>query len=178
MLLNLSKIFLAIIIGVGLAQPTLAVGVGVNPSVLDFKIESAGSARNQLIVTNPSQEPGLFIISPDDLASWFTINPAELRLEAGESQQVDITVKPKQVGSFATSLSVIGYPLDTRAFKAGSGLKVPLRFTATNINNNSLLGYVGWALILLSLLGALGFWQYYRRRHSWRWRLRRLVHFW
>jgi hypothetical protein len=178
MRLSLIKIFLAIIIGAGLARPVLAVGVGVNPSSLDFKIESAGGAHNQLTVTNPSQEPGLFIISLDDLANWFTISPAELRLEAGESQQVEITVKPEKVGSFATSLSVIGYPLDTREFKAGSGLKVPLRFTAANINHSYFLGYVGWALIILALIGALGFWHYYRRRHSWRWRLRRLVHFW
>lgn len=161
-----------------LAHPALAVGVGVNPSALDFKIESAGGAHGQLVVTNPSQEPGLFIISPDDFANWFIISPTELRLEAGESQQVEITVKPKKVGSFATSLSVIGYPLDTREFKAGSGLKVPLRFTASGLNNNSWLGYIGWVLIILALLGTLGFWYYYRRRHNWRWRLRRLVHFW
>jgi hypothetical protein len=177
MRLNLIKIFLAII-GLVFALPVFAVGVGVNPSSLDFKIESAGGARNQLMVTNPSNEPGLFVVSSDDLADWFTISPAELRLEAGESQQVEITIKPKKIGSFVTSLSVIGYPLDTREFKAGSGLKVPLRFTAANINHNYFLGYVGWALIILSLIGMLGFWYYYRRRHSWRWRLRRLVHFW
>ena len=108
-----------------------AVGVGVEPAGLNFNINSNGQSINTIKLTNPSLEPGLFTIAADDFSDWFTIQPSEIRLEANESRAVKVQVKPNQSGRFATSLSVVGYPLDTRSFNAGSGLKLPVIIIST-----------------------------------------------
>jgi len=151
--------------------PVKAVGVGVEPVSLEIKVGATGTPRTTLKITNPSVEPGIFIVSADDLAPWFTFEPKEARLEAGEARVVTVIVHPRRSGRFATNLSVVGYPLDTRSFNAGSGLKVPVQLVVTGVSPWPWWRYVGLGLLMVAVGGglALGYWQF-RQRSLWqRW---------
>lgn len=175
------RVRLSLILLVALALAPFAaraVGVGVNPAALDITVGSLGQGSATLTITNPSTEPGLFVISPDEQAQWFTVAPSEVRLEAGESRVVQITAHPDQSGQFALQLSVLGYPLDTRAFKAASGLKVPVHLTVAAIHQTSWQRSLGIGLLVVAVIGAvLWYWRWYRRRSWWQ-RLKSRVHFW
>lgn len=156
-----------------------AVGVGVNPLSVQISTGSSGQGSALLSLTNPSNEPGIFTVSPDQLVSWFTITPAEVRLEAGETKSVEITVHATKPGQYALQLSAVGYPLDRRAFAAASGLKVPLYLTVAPLKQTSW----GWRIIGVGIsaafLGGSLFWYFYywRRRSFWQ-RLKHRVNFW
>ena len=163
----------------GWPLPVAAVGVGVNPASLEVDTGTSGQATATLNITNPSNEPGLFAISADDQAAWFTFSPAEVRLEAGETRAVEVQVHPSQTGRFVLQLSVLGYPLDTRAFKAASGLKVPNYISTTVVNqSNQTWRIIGIGLLVVAVLGAATAYVYYWRRRTWWQRLKNKVHFW
>ncbi|MBI5466029.1 MAG: hypothetical protein HY974_01920 [Candidatus Kerfeldbacteria bacterium] len=164
------KALLAVILGLGLVYPSAvaAVGVGVKPLSLEIAAGLGQEVVQEIQITNPSLEPGLFAVSADDLSDWFEFEPAEVRLEAHESKIVKVRLKPQGSGRLATSLSVVGYPLDTRSFKAGSGLKVPVSLVVTGSAATPWWRYLGWGLLLLTVSGSaiLGFRQW-RHRSLW-----------
>ncbi len=149
--------------------PSLVVALGVeaNPAHLKLVTNSQGRVETVLTIANPSTEPGLFALSIDDHQSWFKIEPAELRLEAGERRAVKISIKADKSGQYSTWLSVVGYPLDTRAFKAGSGVKIPLNLSVSEIKTYwpaYIIGGVALSLILAGLY--LAFYSYNRRENQ------------
>ena len=160
--LSLASLFLALPVAVQ------AVGVGVNPLSVAASLKVGQEVVKEIQVTNPSVEPGLFVVSADELADWFKFEPSELRLEARESRSVKVVVKPTKAGRYSVNLSVIGYPLDTRSFNAGSGLKVPVSLVVSGATPTPWWRYLGWGLLVVALAGGLGLggW-HFRHRHWW-----------
>ncbi|OIP80571.1 MAG: hypothetical protein COT39_00090 [Parcubacteria group bacterium CG08_land_8_20_14_0_20_48_21] len=151
------------------ALPVFAIGVGVTPSALEVSGRKGGAAEALLMVTNTAQEAGMYRISADDYAAWMVFAPDEIRLEAGESQKIRIRLLPQQEGIFGTTISVVGYALDKKSFNAGSGIKVPLRFTVTGLEADRLLFWrnVIIDILIVLMVGGAGlfWWLWYGKRH-------------
>jgi len=105
----------------------LAIGIGAKPSFLNLELKTGQSKQTNILVYNPSQEPGIFQISPDGLNEEIKVEPSNFRLEAGENKKVKITILPKEEGIKAINLSVSANSLDRQSFSVGPGLKIPLR---------------------------------------------------
>lgn len=150
----MKKIFFIILLIIIWPQSVAALGVEINPSSLKLETNNKGEAQAVLTIANPSAEPGIFALSVDEQSNWFKIQPAELRLEAGERRNVKIDIKADRIGRYTTWLAVAGYPLDTRAFKAGSGVKVPVSLIVNEIKSYTfayILSGAGFSLIVLGL---------------------------
>jgi len=160
------KCIVLLVVSLLIPQLVLAVGIGVQPTSLNLSANAQGEASGKITISNPSAEPGLFTVSADDLASQFSFNPTEVRLEAQESKVINVIFHSKQAGRWATNLSVVGYPLDTRSFNAGSGLKVPINLTVEKVSGSVLLIYIIIGASLVLLIGFLIF-KYWRRRSLW-----------
>ena len=160
------KCIVLLIVSLLAPQLVLAVGIGVQPTSLNLSANAQGEASGKITISNPSAEPGLFTVSADDLSSQFSINPTEVRLEAQESRVINIIFYSKQAGRWATNLSVVGYPLDTRSFNAGSGLKVPINLTVDQVSGSVWWIYIiiGAGLVLLISFFAFKHW---RKRSVW-----------
>jgi len=144
-----------------------AMGVGLSPTSLDLIVGNDGLARAELTISNPSQEAGLFTVAADDYADWFIFQPSELRLDPQSQQKVKVLVKPNQTGRYASNLSILAYPLDTRSFKAASGVKVPFNLTVQVLPSLVWHYYLGWGLLLLAAIGAGGLIYYHQSKKSW-----------
>jgi len=117
-----------------------AVGVSVTPSRLRVEAQANHLTTQEIKITNPSGLVSIYDIYPDDFPSWIKATPSSLTLEAGESREVLLEIKPPSSGSFSTQLSVVAKPLSEREFQANSGLKIPLEIRVSEIlNSKSLL---------------------------------------
>ncbi len=157
-----------------------AIGVGVSPAVINVSAQKGGKVLTELTITNTAQEPGIYIVSADELTDWIGVQQREIRLEAGEKKRVRVLVNPKKEGIFTTMLSVVGYPLDKKSFNAGSGLKVPLRVTVSGapLEKLLLLRNILINIFVLIAVGGLGVLWYMRtqRRKSLMNRLGHVLH--
>ncbi len=139
------------------SNSALAVGIGVEPSFLDFELKIGQIKTGKILVYNISQEPGIFQVFPDDLNDWLKIEPNNFRLEAGENKEVKIEIKAKEKGRRATNFSVVSLPLDRRSFSISPGLKIPLRLNIKEESPIFLASVVaavfqGWNWLLLGIL--------------------------
>lgn len=158
------KKIILVIFAIVLWWPNLALALGIeaNPTSLKLITNSKGEAESTVTIANPSTEPGLFALSIDDNKEWYKIEPAEVRLEAGERRTVKINVRADKVGQHSTWLSVVGYPLDTRAFKAGSGVKIPVSLTVNEIKSLTGAYILGGAALVCVVLGLYLLYQAYK----------------
>ncbi|MFZ5390702.1 MAG: hypothetical protein ACOZAJ_00275 [Patescibacteria group bacterium] len=145
----------------------LAMGIGVSPTSLTLTTSGDGLAGAELIISNPSGEAGLFTVAADDYADWFVFQPSELRLDPKSQQKVKVLVKPTETGRYVSNLSILAYPLDTRSFKAASGVKVPFSLTVEILPTGNWYYYLGWGLLLMAVAGAGGLIYYHQSKTAW-----------
>ncbi len=152
---------------IGFFKTASAMGIGVSPTVLNLATDSGGLITTEIIISNPSLEPGLFTVTADDYSDWFVFEPSELRLETKEQQKVKILIKPNKLGRFASNLSILAYPLDTRSFKAASGVKVPFNLAVETLQVAEWYYHLGWGLLFLAAAGVIGLIYYHQLKTSW-----------
>lgn len=123
---------------------TNAVGVSVIPSKLLIQTHVNQITKQNLRIKNPSSVVSIYDISADDYSGWLKILPSSFTLEAGESRTVELEVKSRSIGSFATQISVVAKPLSPRAFQANSGVKIPLEIRVEKVKSspNSLANFI------------------------------------
>lgn len=162
-------------------RPAEAVGVGVRPQEIEIKSRVAEKTEARMWVTNTSNTPAIFSVTPDTLADWFKIAPNSFNLAGGAAQEVIITLNPQIDGAFATYLSLVASPITLDDVKAGTGLKVPVQL---NILPSELwykrVGTVTLIVVGVLLLLALAFssgWYYHKRTSGWRGLMRREIDF-
>jgi len=127
------SLVIVLIMQVSLAMQVQAVGIGVKPSFLELDISKGADQTAKLTVYNVSSEAAWYRVYADELSDWITIEPANFRLEASETKQINVIVQAVEEGRQVTNLSVVASPLDKRVFNADSGVKIPLRL---NIESN------------------------------------------
>jgi len=103
-----------------------AVGVAVRPAELEVQASVGKEALVRINVSNPSSDVAIFEVYPDEFEQLIKITPSSFTLESGSEQYVSVKITPATEGRMQTNLSVVGRPLSTGAFGAGSGVKLPL----------------------------------------------------
>jgi hypothetical protein len=145
-----------------------AVGVAVYPAEVTVTAPSDTQTTTRIKVSNPSSDVAVFEVYPDEFEPIIKINPSSFTLESSEERQVTVTISPREIGQLHTSLSVVGRPMASNVFQAGSGVKVPLAITVVQ-NTNGLasamqtLGTSPWTGVVLGLL-LIGLYGYRRKR--------------
>lgn len=146
-----------------------AVGVAVYPAEVAMKAVVGETTTVRIKVSNPSTDVAVFEVYPDDLTRIIRAVPSSFTLESGAEQHVVLEVTASESGQLSTLLSVVGRPLASNAFQAGSGVKVPVTITAVAGTNGfaSALAVIGtspWAGA--AALALLGGWLAYRREKN------------
>jgi Flp pilus assembly protein TadB len=126
-------------------------------------------ATVRIKVSNPSSDVAVFEVYPDDFAAAIKAIPSSFTLESGSEKYVTLAVKTAQEGRLSTLLSVVGRPLASNAFQAGSGVKVPLAITVASATGLAsvfaTLGTNSWlSAIALVLLASWLVYRYWSRR--------------
>jgi len=132
----MKKIFnLSLLLLLVLPSAVSAVGVAVYPAEVSIEAAIGEQTTTRLKVSNPSSDVAVFEVYPDEFDQLIKISPSSFTLESSEERQVIITVTPRESGRLHTAISVVGRPMASSAFQAGSGAKVP--FTINSINSAS-----------------------------------------
>ena len=140
---------------------SLAAGIQVSPSHLDFRVNSQETAPQNLTVVNPTADVQVFEVYADDFAELIKPNPASFTLESGAKKTVAITinfsgVKDQSERTLTTNLSVVGKPLADSRFSLATGAKIPITLSVGNMPQvpNSMRLIIGLTslLVLMAIL--------------------------
>ena len=123
-------ILLLSIIGLlSFSSSALAVGVGVTPGKMEFRVHPGGIEAQTLSVINPSNEESQFLVYVEgEHAEWFKITPSELTLGPQETRGIEVAVAPPFTAFIATghhdfSICVVSLP-PGYDLNLGAGVKV------------------------------------------------------
>lgn len=144
------------IIGILLAASSaLALGVGVAPGRMDFKVRPGSTEVQTLNVINQSDQEAQFQVYVEGgNGSWFEITPAEFSLSAGEVKGVEIAVAPPLVtipGDHDFDMCIVCLPPEAN-LSIGAGIKVPTHVQVTEFPIMALQWWIASATLLLALI--------------------------
>ncbi|HEY4479639.1 MAG TPA: hypothetical protein VI981_04790 [Candidatus Paceibacterota bacterium] len=109
------------------ASHVFAAGLSVSPSKIEVFLSEGESASIRIKIGNPTKDVEVFEIYPDALEDVISVSPKSFTLESKEERIVLITVSALEPKTYETDLSVVGRPLGSRSFQAGSGAKIPIK---------------------------------------------------
>lgn len=138
-----------------------AIGISASPATLTMYGDTKEIITIELLVSNPSHDVAVIDIYADNLDEIISISPTSILLSSGDQKKIGITARSKDTGLFKTTISVVATPVSSYAFKASSGIKVPIEISVTDKNSNvatvlaSLPGAVQ-SLGLIALFGIIG----------------------
>ena len=154
-MLRVLKILLPLLIlGVTLLpSPVTALGLGIAPGKLDFRVRAGSTEVKTLNVINQSEQEADFQLYTDDkYQEWLSLSPAEFRLPPGQSQAVEVTVAPPLTAANEHDLLI--YVVSTTPgseLQIGAGVKVPTHIKVLEFPFTLIIG-AGIAFVLLVLL--------------------------
>jgi len=151
-----ASIVLLPIIGLVLAASSaLALGVGVAPGRMDFKVRPGGSQVQTLNIINQSDQAYRFQVYVEGgHDGWFEITPDDFTLNAGEVRGVEITVGPSLFtvpGDHNFETCILCLPPETE-LRVGAGVKVPTHVQVTDFPLMALQWWLAAAALLLALI--------------------------
>ncbi len=148
--------------GVNLAQ---AAGIEVSPARLEMSVGSK-TVVSRIQVKNPTSDVQLYEVSLNTDNSSITIRPKSFTVQAGGSQEVQLSVEPKQSTEFSGEVQIVGRPLAGTSNEIGSGVKLPLAIhygaTSAWYQKTFFWGLFGIALLLVGLMA----WFYRRKKKA------------
>ena len=137
MLSRLFKVSIVMLPIMGLLLGTssaLALGVGVAPGKMEFKVRPGGSEVQTLYVINQSdQETEFQVYVEGKNKNWFEITPSQFTLKAKETRGVEIAVAPPLItipGDHDFSMCVLCLASEPD-LRMGAGVKVPAHVQIT-----------------------------------------------
>jgi P pilus assembly chaperone PapD len=151
-----ASIVLLPIIGLLLAASSvLALGVGVAPGRMDFRVRPGGTEVQTLNVINQSDQASQFqVYIEGGPEAWFDIQPAQFTLNAGKVKGVEITVAPSLFtapGDHDFKMCILCLPPETE-LRVGAGVKVPTHVQVTEFPIMALQWWIATAALLLALI--------------------------
>jgi P pilus assembly chaperone PapD len=137
------------------ASTALALGVGVAPGRMDFKVRPGGNQVQTLNIVNQSDQPYRFqVYIEGGNEGWFDITPAEFTLNAGEVRAVEVAVAPSLFtvpGDHDFETCILCLPPETE-LRVGAGVKVPTHVRVTDFPIMALKWWIATAVLLLALI--------------------------
>ncbi|MFA5991741.1 MAG: hypothetical protein WC794_05870 [Candidatus Doudnabacteria bacterium] len=121
---------ITIIFGLVLPLSSLAAGLQISPSRLNFTVAPNQEMTQKIVVANPTADVQIYEITADDYTNFIKPQPKSFTLESGARKEVAITVMLTQANQkVATNLSVVAKPLTADGLTIGTGAKIPLEIT-------------------------------------------------
>jgi hypothetical protein len=153
---------------------TMAAGLAVTPSSIDLTGPVGQVLETTVTVSNLSADVAVFEVYPDSLDRQIIINPTSFILEAGEAKDITVTVLADEPVVFTDTISVVSKPLSDSQLGFGTGIKVPISITTTDVKGVALaaaVGEFGWLRagllgILVILLAILAVSSIRKRNHA------------
>lgn len=143
-------------IGLGLSVSNAqAAGIEVSPARLEMSVGSK-SVISRIQVKNPTSDVQLYEASLDTDDSSIGIRPKSFTIQAGGSQEVQLSVQPKQSTEFSGEVQIVGRPLAATSNEIGSGVKLPLVIhygaNSARYQKTFFWGLFGITLLLVGLM--------------------------
>lgn len=113
-------------------MPASAVGLAIQPARLQLTAEWGSGASGAILISNTTQQPAMYAVSPPEKRGEVTVAPAAFRLEPGTSQLVSVQFRPRSFRDSRETLQVIARPLGSRGMSVASGLRYSLELVATS----------------------------------------------
>ena len=153
------KFALILLICLTLPRLSLASGLLVSPSKLDFDISKLKQKEKTITVANTTEDVQIIDIYFDEHEEWFEIKPKIFSLTPGEWKKISISPvlgKPwfysKQTKLY---LLIIAKPLKESSIKVSSGIKLPVTVTSNSaINPGKLLFPTLLVMLILLIIAA------------------------
>jgi P pilus assembly chaperone PapD len=137
------------------ASSALALGVGVAPGRMEFKVRPGGSQVQTLNIVNQSDQASRFqVYIEGGNEGWFEITPADFTLNAGEMREVEVTVAPSLFtvpGDHDFETCILCLPPETE-LRVGAGVKVPTHVQVTEFPIMALQWWIAATVLLLALI--------------------------
>jgi P pilus assembly chaperone PapD len=145
------------------ASSALALGVGVAPGRMEFKVRPGGSQVQTLNIVNQSDQAYRFqVYIEGGHQGWFEITPEDFTLNAGEVRGVEVAVAPSLFtvpGDHDFETCILCLPPETE-LRVGAGVKVPTHVQVTDFPVMALKWWIAAAVLLLALvLGIIVGWR-------------------
>jgi len=166
---------LSIVVLLSFSSSALAVGVGVTPGKMEFRVYPGGMKAQTLSVINPSDEESQFVVYVEgEHEEWFRITPSEFTLGPHEVRGVEVAVAPP-LSTFVTaehhdfSVCVVSLP-PGEDLNLGAGARVAAHVQLRGLPylwswGSSLMAVQWWivtAVLAIALVAAVVVWR--RRR--------------
>jgi P pilus assembly chaperone PapD len=151
-----ASILLLPVIGLVLAASSaLALGMGVAPGRMDFKVRPGGSQVQTLNIVNQSDQASQFqVYIEGGNEGWFEITPDEFSLNAGEAKGVEVAVAPSLFtvpGDHDFETCILCLPPEAE-LRVGAGVKVPTHVQVTEFPIMTIQWWIVAATLLLVLV--------------------------
>jgi len=154
-LLKVSIVVLPVIGVLLYTSSVLALGVGVAPGKMEFKVRPGGSEVQTLHVINQSnQETEFQVYVEGGNKNWFEITPAEFTLGAQEVREVEVAVAPPLItapGEHDFSMCIVCLTPESN-LRIGAGVKVPAHVQITEFPIMALKWWIAAAVLVLALV--------------------------
>lgn len=119
---------------------------------------------SRIQVKNPTSDVQLYEVSLNTDDSSIAIRPKSFTVQAGSSQEVQLTAEPKESTEFVGEVQIVGRPLVATSNEIGSGVKLPLviHYGAKGVwhVNAYLWAVAGVAVLIILFIG----WLWSRRK--------------
>lgn len=142
-------IILALIVFLLAANSVQAIAVKIQPSEIEIETKPDILIQEEIIIENPDNNVALYEVYVDNFSDWIKIKPESFTLESGGLQKIILKIKNKETGIFSTMISVVARPLSERKFKAGSGVKIPLKIKISKSGVNRISNSLIWILYII-----------------------------
>jgi hypothetical protein len=150
-----ASIVLLPIIGLLLsASSAWALGIGVAPGKMEFKVRPGGTEVQTLHVINQSnQETEFQVYIEGENEDWFEITPGEFTLQAQEVRAVEIAVAPPLITipgdrDFLMCIVCLAPETDLRV---GAGVKVPTHVQITEFPIMAIKWWIAAVVLIIAL---------------------------
>jgi len=138
-----------------LNSSALALGVGVTPGNMEFKVSPGEVETQTLYVINQSEEHSRFnVYIEGEHTEWFKITPSEFITGPGEDRGVEIAVSPPVTassGDLGVSICVVSMPAGSE-LRVGAGIRVQ---THVEIEGSPVVSIQWWILSVVFVIACV-----------------------
>lgn len=174
MLYRLLKPLILLLSIIGLlsfSSSALAVGVGVTPGKMEFRVRPGGIEAQTLRVINPSDEESQFLVYVEgEHEEWFKITPSEFTLGPQETRGIEVAVAPPLTAFIATenhdfSICVVSLP-PGYDLHLGAGVKVAAHVQLLEFPLMAIQWWILTAVFVIVVAIGLSFWRRQKARNA------------
>jgi hypothetical protein len=150
-------------------SPASAVGIGVSPGKVEYRVLPGGTAVQTLYVINQSDcETELLVHIEGGNEDWFEITPREFTLNVQETEGVEIRVSPPLMTppqEQDVSICIVALPSDSD-LRVGAGIKVTAHVQLLEFPLTAIQWWLVTAILTVFAVAGILVWWRRKARHA------------